>query len=505
MSLGAQDERIRVVRWPDWKRTKLTPKHHTIFISNAKKMLVNAGRAFGKDHVLFLRGQRLMFELYSERQALRDAGEWTRFGPLVKVGVYAPESNNFEDLWKRFKEMLPDIPGVAPDGGPQVRIYDKKNEEAIEIFGELGIYIRFFSVLRKDASRGNGFDILLGTEVAYGREETLTGNLIYLVLRPDHAGYIMLNSTPGGPGCWWDRAIEEARRKDSDTYWGSWELHEGDLYDNPRTTETEIAEAQAAKRGNIYKYRRERLAWLNQPHVTDDVLAGNRNFAFEPALIDSCLVSQPVRTTGPYYAGTDLAFHGSDELWTVVIDDPTGLVCAIYRMKKCGVGDILRHFEEVHEKWHPVRHAYDASGVLARDASEKLSHLRHLRLMPVVTQSATSNGKDTKAEHVKHAVQHMVNGTLKLINPEVYPGLTQQEKRDHWELLMQLRGYREIRIRRESITSKGGIDTDVIVTYSKPPDGADDGVDAVVYCLLPRKVRTRPVTVEPLRDWEIFG
>src|SRR5690606_816506 len=101
----------RVIRWPDWRRTKLSKKHREIYTSNSRKVLVNAGRAFGKDHVLFLRAIRMMKKLYWER--VLDPN-WTRFGPKVLVGVYAPVANNFEQLWTRFKEMLPDIPGIAP-------------------------------------------------------------------------------------------------------------------------------------------------------------------------------------------------------------------------------------------------------------------------------------------------------------------------------------------------------------------------------------------------------
>lgn len=485
----------RVIRWPDWRRTKLSKKHREIYTSNSRKVLVNAGRAFGKDHVLFLRAIRMMKKLYWER--VLDPN-WTRFGPKVLVGVYAPVANNFEQLWTRFKEMLPDIPGIAPGGGPQIKTYNKKGAYEVEIFGELGIRITFFSVFKGDSTRGNGFDILLGTEVAFGSERTLTHSLFKLVFRPHHAGIVMLNSSPRGLGSWWDKAIGNCRKKKG--FWADWELHEGCYVDNPMATEQDHEEAQAAKRKNIYTYRRENLGWINVPDVPDDVIdAQGTSLAMEPELVDSLLVTQPIKHTGPYYAGSDLGYMGDDPAVTIVLDDPTGLIVDIRVLPKCGDEELIAFLEETEKKWRPVKHSYDANGRLTRKLDGRL---RALNLNPIVTTREV-HGENSKAEQVKHTLNHFTHGTVRIPNPEVYRGLPDDMIEALWKLIIEMRAYRRYELKRE-VHEAGRINTKIFVTYGKPPvDGTDDYFDGLNMLLQGRTIRI--VDVEPLSAMDVWG
>lgn len=424
-----------------------------------------------------------MFDLYIKRCADRT---WTRKGAKVLVGIYAPVSNNFGQLWERYKAMLPEIPGVAPGGGPQIKVYEKKDQLRVEIFGKLGIRIEFFSVHRKDSSRGNGYDILLGTEVAYSDEDDLTNNILKLVLRPDHAKIVMLNSTPRGPGEWWDKAIKQARLKKKG-FWSEWELHEGCWVDNPKSDEKDFKVAEAEKAKNIYSYRRERLAWINVPLVPDSVMDGDGiNRAFSPELIDSMLVSLPVEVTGPFSAGTDLGFTGADPMVTVVIDDPTGLVVDLKFTPTCNTqGEIVEHIEAVNSKWNITKHCFDANGRLASKIEGKL---KRLRLIPVKT-TTTLTGPDSKNEQVKHMEQHFLQGGIKIPNPEVYPGLTEEFKKNLWTLIIELHGYLMFEVSKD-VVQGGKIDKRIFTTYGKPPKGTDDAVDALNMLCQGKKIRS---------------
>lgn len=484
----------RKIRWPDWRRTKLSPKHRLIYKSNARKMIVNAGRAFGKDHILFLRCIRIMFQLYAERCIDQN---WTRYGPRVLVGVYAPVANNFEQLWDRFKEMLPQIPGVAPGGGPQIKTYEKKGAYEVEIFGPLGIKITFFSVFKGDSTRGNGFDILLGTEVAFGKERTLTHSLFKLVFRPHHAGICMLNSSPMGQGSWWDKAIAKCRKKKG--FWKDWELHEGCYVDNAMATQQDHEEAQAAKEKNIYTYRRENLGWIGVPDVPDEVVdAEGVNLAFTPEEVDALLVTQKIHHVGPYYAGSDLAYSGDDPAVTIVLDGPTGLIVDIRVLVKGSDEELIRHLEETQKKWRPVKHSYDANGPLTRKLEGRL---RALNLNPIVTTRELV-GENSKAEQVKHTKNHFLHGTVKIPNPEVYRDLSPTMIEDLWKLIIETRAYRKFELVRD-VQEGGRVNKKVFVTFGKPVDGTDDYFDALNYLLQGREITTSAAL--PLAAHEIWS
>jgi hypothetical protein len=482
-NLGALDTRRIIERriyWPDWKYTKLSPKHYKLWKSDAKLVMVNAGRAYGKDHILFLRGIKLALKLYAERKSNPN---WFRYGPTVEMAVFAPVAKNFKGLWRRFKDMLPEVPGIAKGGGKNLKIYERENGYEVELFGPTGIHITFFSAYDEDSSRGNGYDILLGTEVAYADESVLTVSLFKLVIRPNYAGYVMLNSTPWGPGNWWDNAVREARERTG--FWGNYELHEGTFVDNPTSCQSDIDNARREKEANVYTYRRERLAWLEIPRVDDNVLrASNANqFAFQREHIDAALTDVETPYTGACYAGSDIAWSGKDFLWTVIIDDRTGLVVHAEFHAEMTDAQIVEHMEKIKLKWRPKKHAYDCNGPLAMKLEGKL---KHLNLEPIITQF---HGPNSKYEYVKMAIQHFVQGSIKIPNPDRYPGLTTEMKQVYNELINQLREYRRIQVLKECVEHGRKIQK-VFVTYSKKPGGKDDAVDALVLALLMRQIRT---------------
>lgn len=490
----SQAER-RVVRWPDWRRHKLSHKHYEIFKSNARKIWINAGRAFGKDHILFLRAIRMMFTLYFERK--RDPN-WTRLGPLVLVGVYAPVANNFKQLWERFKAMLPVIPGLAPGNQAQIKTYEKEGSYEVQIFGKLGINIVFFSVFKGDSSRGNGYDILLGTEVGFGNAKTLTHSLFKLVFRPHHAGIVMLNSSPKGLGSWGDKVVKKLRKGIGPDGASDWELYEGCYVDNAMATEQDHADAQAQKKRNIYTYRRETLGWINVPDVPDEVVdAEGSSLAFRPEQIDALLVTQKIETTGPYYAGSDLAYSGDDPAVTVVMDDPTGLIVDIQVLPKGNEEQVIDFLEATNKKWKPIKHSYDANGRITRKLEGRL---RLLNLNPVITTNEVG-GPNSKAEQVKSTINHFDHKSVRIPNPEVYPMSDEMQERI-WQLILETRAYRRFELVKD-VHEGGRIHKKVFVTYGKPMDGTDDHFDALNMLLQGRTIRL--AEAPPLSDLEVWG
>jgi hypothetical protein len=494
---------VRQVSWPDWRRNPLSPKHYEVLKSRAKKMILNCGRAFGKDHILFLRGLMLALILFAQRRAM--GSNWIRYGPMVVMYVYAPQTDNFEGLWKRFKEMLPQIPGKAADGQDNVQIYDKKGDEAVELFGKNGIYIRFFSVLQPNAGRGNGCDILCGTEVGYGKETTLTEVLLRLVRRANYAGWVMLNCTPIEPNHWWDKAVKAARhpKKYPDSLWSHYELHEGTFVDNPTSDDEDWEEFMQSMRANVFTGRREWLGWVDQPRIADSVMnAGGENRAWKKDLIDACLVAIPVEKRGPFYAGTDLAWSGKDLLATVIVDDSTGMIAHIETHPKMDDESIVRHFEKIEREWKPIKHTYDANGPLAKNVQGRL---RGIGLNPVTTTTRHS-GDDTKAEQVKVLTTYLVERAIHIPHPQVYPGLSDEMRKALYLLLKELYEYLRLEVVRD-VVDKGRIDKRVYITYSKPPEpgASDDILDALNLCVLPRAVTVEAAAATAIHDYEVWG
>lgn len=481
--------RTRSVTWPDWTATTLTPKHYAVYASTARKLILNAGRAFGKDHILFLRAMRMMFELYFER--VNDPN-WRRLGPVVHLAVCAPTSTNFTDLWRRFRDLLPDIPGTSRDGTPNINLLEKS--QTCELLGKNQILVSFGSVFRADNIRGGGIDILLVTEAAYLEEHALSLSLIPLVIRPNYAGIVMLNSTPRGPGHWWDDAVIQARTHTG--YWGDWELHEGTYLDNPCTTEALIAEMALEREQNIYKYRRERLAWLNVDVPPDALMKPGQNRAFEAALIEGALVNEKPVLKGPNYAGIDLAGAGPDALAIAVIDGPTGLISHLETHKRTGLEEILGLFERIHAEFRPVAFSYDGNGPLGKKVQGRLTKLN---ASPIIT------GRDDtkKADLVRHMESHLVHKSLRIPNPDFFPFSGTYQRNHARALLREMRGYLKFELRKERMQA-GRVDVVTFTTYSKSPEGTDDLLDAVVYALHPRRV---PVTIRntALSDADVWG
>lgn len=467
----------RTVAWPDWRRNKLSPLHHRIYSSNAKKMLINAGRGMGKDHIMFLRALRIAFELYSERKANPN---WIRYGPVVNMMVVAHVSTNFEDLWRRFKKVCPDLPGVAADGSPNVHVLEKS--QTVTIFGRDEIVIQFASVIRGDNIRGGGLDILCATEAAYINERTLTSALFPLVLgRPGYAGYVMLNSSPRGPGAYWDSAILQARKKKG--YWGDWQLHEGCYVDNPMCTSDNVQEHLAVKAQNLDLYRRERLGWINVTVVDDALLAPGENRAFTPEIINAALVTETCKHKPPYYIGCDIAGTGNDKLALVVIDSQ-GLVCHVELHSKTSTEEVVDIFERADSYWHPLSFSYDGTGPLGKALQGRL---HKIRANPVIV------GRN-KGEMVKHMHQHLINHSIKIPHPQFWDfGDAKYQRGNINTLITELRSYRRYELQSQHM-SKGQVNYSIYETFSKPPGGTDDAVDALVMALQPRAV---PVALAP--------
>lgn len=465
----------REVTWPDWGYTRFTPSHWAVWNDSHKRVLINAGRAYGKDHVSFLRCMKLMFELYAKRTS---NPRWKRLGPVVHLGILGPTSTNLTSLWDRFEDLLPEIPGNSQSGQPNLVV----RKDYAELLGRNQIQVSFNTAFSGDNIRGGGFDILLVTEAAYVSEHTLRNSVLPLVIRPNYGGYVLLNSTPRGPGHWWDQAIHQART--GTDYWGSWSLHEGTYADNPCLSEDEVVQFLLEKKQNIYRYRQERLGWINVDCPPDSMLRDDDARAFTPEQIDRCII-KPLdgaapdlpKFSGPYYCGVDLAGQGADKL-AVVIVDRQGYVAHIEVHSKTDIEEIVEVMERIQRQWKPYRFSYDAHGSLGAKLQGRLANVS---AVPIKYMRQ-------KPELVKHLTQHMIQGSLKIPDPWSYSFTGKWAKQNLSLLLKELRAYRIIDLRKDVQKKPGVVTTEIYQTYSKPLHGSDDVVDALALALWSRPV-----------------
>lgn len=480
----------RVIEWPNWDQIKLTPKASEYYHSTARKIIDNSGRAGAKDFKMHLRALKLGFPMYYRR---KNDPSWYRPGPVVHICLPAPTSTNSADHWRRIKNMLPEFPrnSVAANGNPLVHV--KENAQEIEIFGENEILISMSSTFAGKNVRGGGIDILGATEVAYMKETDLTEVLLPLVIRPGFPDYyVMINSTPIGPGHWWDEAVESAR--EGEGYWGRWELHEGTYADNPKTTDEHVEEYLMEKQQNIYRYRKERLGWIKQPSVDSSAIMGKgTKRAFDPETIASVLLNQKVEFQAPFYIGMDLAGSGPDPL-TVVVLDRQGVVCHLERHAKSDTEYIVDLIDRLANYWRPRSIYYDGNGKIGKEVRGRL---RRANCKPVVNHN--------KEEAVLNLQQHFIHKSVRIPNPEFWSPNGPHQAENFNTLMSEIREYREIRLEKQRLRN-AKIKQEYFTTFNKPPNGTDDFLDGFVYASMgiPVPMRERDFQMELPEGKSVF-
>ncbi len=478
-------DNARHVHWPPWDLVKLSPAHARIWQSKAPKILIHGGRDGGKDYMSDLLGVRRILEHYARQVA---TGRKQRLGPTTYACIAAPVSANYAALMRRFRDLIPDIPGKAPNGNPNT--YWVGNE--CELFGQNQIVISFCSGKVPDNVRSNGFDLLIYTECAFEKESTIQDAFLPLVLgRSGFSGEVILNSTPGKRrGCWWDAVIKDARAGTG--YWGDgWELHELTKFDNATASLEAFGELKRIKINNIQRYRREYMGWINID-VPSDAWVHNHgvDLAFQPTLLTRVLLSTPHIPVPPYYIGADLAGAGPDPFTCVVLDG-AGVIVDVTKQATSNTESILAEFDRLNSKYHPRWIAYDASGKLGADVSGKL---KLYGAKPIKPRAGGS-----KTELVLNLEKHFLSGSVRLPHPELQPLEHKLAAWNQRQLYTELCQYQAVELHNESVKN-AQVRERITRTYTKPPDGNDDFVDALVYCVADLPVPTHARYIETTAD-----
>lgn len=180
----------------------------------------------------------------------------------------------------------------------------------------------------------------------------------------------------------------------------------------------------------------------------------------------------------PYYIGIDLASGGPDSTAAVVVDG-NGCICDARVWRKTEPTMLVRIINELNEQYRPRVIAYDANGPLGKEVRGKL---RMTSAKPIVTPVGQ------KAEHIKHFESHLMHRSIHIPNPDLVRLEGKYTDENVATLIKELREYRLIRLQRQQLRTQRVVEAPTYITYSKPPNGSDDLLDALVYACLERRV-----------------
>lgn len=480
METNSPGTKFRTVTYPDWNKIQFSENQAEVFNCTSNKILLNAGRYYGKDHVLIFKALVKAFHLFYDRINNPD---WNRFGATVIVMIVTPTETNAIDLWERTKEMLPSLPGIAPNGKNQIHF--REDARSIEIFGG-EITITFETTTRGANLRGRSTDILVVSECAYHSKAHLVDVLFPCCIRSGYAGIIYMNSSPFGAEHWYDEAVQEMREQRGYFHALGFKLFEGTLYDNPQTSQSEIDALKAIKDSNVYTARREWLGWLNVPVVSKHLLGAGETFAFDGERIQSVKINEPVNTTGPYVIGIDLATTGKDSLAVCVLSRE-GIVVKLERHAKTELEDILQIIIRLHNTYHPRAIVYDQNMGILRNVNN--AELARIAMKPIQMHNLN------KVQFVEHLQHHMICKSIRIPDPEIYyrhidPPLYMRE--NLFRLFREMHEYRRFTCKQE-FQSRGKIEERYAISYHKSIDGTDDMLDSLILAAselpVPYKVR----------------
>lgn len=455
----------RVVRWPDWEKVRFSGKQAAVFFDEARKLIISAGRGFGKDYICLQRALRLGFGLYAKRKADK---RWNRDGPVVNIGIVAPSSGNFEGIWEKLPSMVPVIPGLARGGQPNTHFRNK--DYRVELFGKGEIQIQCISLVQKNNIRSKGFDILIVTEAAFLDESVYLSILKPLVQRPGYAGYIMLNSTPLNN--WYDKACGQARKfrdeKIREGAYSGFSFHQAATTDNPMVESWLIDEMEHDRETNPWRYRQEYLGELFVDVPEDDDETSDDERAFNIEALDGVWLTDKVEWTGPFSVGIDLAWGGVDDLCVAVVDMATMTLCHLEAHPSMDQQRIRRLIKRLHEDWENPVITYDATGRLGAKVEGALKGYR-IRPKKTVTD-------EQKREMVAKFERHVIlDQTVRLPHPDTYPFPTTEFRQHMQRLRREMKSYRA----RPMVNANGRR----WVHYGKSARGTDDMIDAVMHAV----------------------
>lgn len=473
------------VVFPRWDNIGFSEFWWGYFLWDGKRVLIDVGRGGGKGYnVLFKAVYRAITKYFS----VKDSGiRYT--GPQWHLMVVAPSAENYADTMSKLLEMVPQVPGFAPDGNKNYRVRTSAQKCDFRLFGENELLITVLSSYEADYLRGKSADEMVIDEGFRIRGGDVADVLIQVVQRqgrPPIGGYLTIASTPDTEDLkdpWFDAACDQAdpTKPDRSGFFDNFKLFEADFTVNPFMSDELFEQILRERLFNLNKFLRERMA-VRGLVVDKSNLDGTVGNIITLGMLEPCFYTTQVNPKNVLIA-IDLAFGTKDCLVRMFFDKTTNSIFGldIYNAKdqqlmgisttnNAFVSGLTEFFQATQKMWPGATILYDATGQLAGVVQKVMPG--YLRTKPVVKTNRRKNELVEAFLERLAMVENGVNHMLRLPSLEA-TWLTQLQRDNFKEFYKQM-----VNIRKEIVAdSYGNVKK---YRYTKVAPHKDDCFDTAV-------------------------
>lgn len=452
---------------------------------DGKRVLVCVGRGGGKGWNVLFKAVLRAIESYQKVKAsgIRYTGlQW-------HLMIVAPSAENYSDTMQKLLEMVPEVPGFAPDGNKNYRFRSSTGHCDFRLFGDNELQITVLSSYEADYLRGKSADEMVIDEGFRVKGTDVADVLIQVVQRqgrPPFGGYLTICSTPDTEDLndpWFDAACDQAdpEKPDIAGFFDNFKLFEGPFTVNPYMSDELFEQILRERMFNLNKFLRERMA-VRGLVVDASNLDGTVGNIVTWGMLEPCFYRQQV-TPRSVVIAIDLSFGTKDFLTRIFLDKPTNTVFRldifdVRQQNQMGISTenekykdaLTKFFMDTQRDWPGALILYDATGQLAGKVRDVMPG--YLRTKAVVKGNRNRNQLIEGFLDRLALVDNGVNNAIRLPHLES-PWLTENQRKNFKELYSQT-----VNIRKEVTVDKHG--TVKSYRYIKVAPHKDDAFDALV-------------------------
>ena len=486
------------VIFPRWDELVFSGFWWAYIEDESRFALMSVGRGGGKTYQVCFKEVYRAITCY---QQVKASGK--RYsGPQWHLMFVFPTEENAQPAKAMLAEIIPQVPGFAPDGTLNHR---RRGSDISDwrLFGENELLITVYSSFDASTLRGKSADQLVVDEAFKIPREDFVDVLIPIADRPgrpDIGGFITASSTPDTEDekdPWFDRACDEADPDLPDVvgyFSEGWKLWSAPFTVNPEMSKERFERILKQKALNPKKWQRERLAIRGIKIKTGDTPAR----IFTRGMVEACWYKEQPSVPKRPAAALDLAFGAEDSLARIWYDELTGTVFDLEiwlpkEQREMGItpkaydAGMVDLFTTTGARFAGLQIVYDANS----ENHQPVEHLvpRHLRTLGVKKNQHKKYGLVKLLEERFALVENGRNTSLRLPHPDA----TWLTPRQREAFLRLYREIEEFEVFYEVMPSG-----QVRVKCGKSENGTDDAIDALLL-LMELTKPLRPAGQKPLR------
>lgn len=476
-------ERNEVI-FPRWDKISFSNFWWNYYQDDHKREILCIGRGGGKSWNVAFKKVCRAFENYQEikRSGIRYTGaQW-------HLMIICPSEENYKALREMLTEMIPKVPGYAPDGNLNYRYRGGKKSDW-RLFGDNELLITLLSSYSSAFLRGKYADDLWLDEASLIKKSDVEDVLIQIIQRqgrPPQGRFFTISSTPDATekllDPWFDDACEQANpaRPDRKGFFTKFHLYEGSWLVNALISDGLYQDILEERKLNEQKFDRERMGRrgiIIDMYANADGSVGNFLYMnmLQPCFYREAIT--PLKTE----IYIDLAFGTRDSLCRLFWCDASKAVYAldIFSAKdtqllingRDPIQGIVDFIVDTSKQYPSAEIIYDANGEYA-SAVERLLP-RHIRAKGIKKNGASKNALVDTFEKVLGLVENGENKVFRMPHPDA-PFLTEKQAANFRTLVAQIINYRRVaEFDKDNVNVKK-------IRYTKVSPFGDDALDTVL-------------------------